>query len=74
MYRGSEAEARRVYSAFGISRTPAPLSRAMERSEKSAHEPEILRRPSGAAKVSGRGPKHSHGSGRSHGRPWTLGP
>ncbi|MGB3633428.1 MAG: zinc ribbon domain-containing protein [Rubrobacteraceae bacterium] len=59
--------ARRIYSAPGISRTPAPLAKALNRSEKSAHEPEIVRQPSSTKKVSGRK------SGHSHGRPWTLG-
>ena len=41
------------------------LSNAMNRVEKSAHEPEVVRRPMGGK---GAGKKHP-----SHGRPWALG-
>ena len=63
---GCGAEARRVYSMPGVKRTDAGLSRAMDRAEKSAHEPEVVRRPKGGAES---GKKHHH----SHGRPWALG-
>ena len=61
---GCGAGARRVYSVPGVKRTGAGLSGAMDRSEKSAHEPEVVRRPAGGA-----APSHKH----DHGRPWTLG-
>ena len=44
-------EARRVYSIPNTRRMPTALSGAMDRAEKSAHEPEVVRRPAG-----GRGP------------------
>lgn len=56
--------ARRVYSMPSTRRMPVGLYRAVNRSEKSASEPEVVRRP-----AAGRGP----GSHHSHGRPWTLG-
>ncbi len=58
------AEAGRVYSVPGIKRMNAGLSRAMDRAEKSAHEPETVRR-----RVGGDEGKHRH----SHGRPWAIG-
>jgi putative FmdB family regulatory protein len=54
--------ARRIYSVPGIIRTPTALSNAINRAEKSAHEPEVAQRP-----VAGVAHQHSHG------RPWTLG-
>jgi hypothetical protein len=45
-------------------RVPAGLSKAMDRAEKSAHEPETVRR-----RVGGDGGKTCH----SHGRPWQVG-
>jgi putative FmdB family regulatory protein len=59
-------EARRVYSMPNTRRMPAALSGAMDRAEKSAHEPEVVRRPAGGT---GSGKRHH----QSHGRPWTLG-
>jgi putative FmdB family regulatory protein len=59
-------EARRVYSMPNTRRMPTALSGAMDRAEKSAHEPEVARRPVGST---GPGKRHRH----SHGRPWTLG-
>lgn len=58
-------EAKRVYSMPNTRRMPAGLSKAMDRSEKSAHEPEVVRHPVGGAT----GKEHRH----SHGRPWALG-
>jgi putative FmdB family regulatory protein len=63
---GCGAEASRVYSMPGVKRMDAGLSRAMDRAEKSAHEPEVVHRPKGGAES---GKKHHH----SHGRPWALG-
>ena len=60
-------EARRVYSMPNTKRMPTALSGAMDRAEKSAHEPEVVRRPEGGTTTSGK--KHRH----SHGRPWALG-
>jgi putative FmdB family regulatory protein len=59
-------EARRVYSMPNTRRMPTALSGAMDRAEKSAHEPEVTRRPVGGT---GSGKGHH----QSHGRPWTLG-
>ncbi|MDP9485233.1 MAG: zinc ribbon domain-containing protein [Actinomycetota bacterium] len=59
-------EARRVYSMPNTRRMPVGLSKAMDRSEKSAYEPEVVRRPVGGTTS---GKKHQH----SHGRPWALG-
>lgn len=61
---GCGAEARRVYTMPNTKRVPAGLSKAMDRAEKSAHEPETVRR-----RVGGEEEKHRHG----HGRPWALG-
>ena len=58
------AEARRVYTMPNTKRVPAGLSKAMDRAEKSAHEPEIVRR-----RIGGDQGKHRH----SHGRPWAMG-
>lgn len=59
-------EARRVYSMPATRRIPTGLSRAMDRSEKSASEPEVVSRPAGKQAAPG---QHNH----SHGRPWALG-
>ena len=61
---GCGAEAGRVYTMPNTKRTPAGLSKAMDRAEKSAHEPEVERRPAG-----GSGGGHRHG----HGPPWAVG-
>ncbi len=39
--------ARRVYSTPNLKTIPTALSNAMNRTEKSAHEPEVVRRPEG---------------------------
>lgn len=44
---GCGTTARRVYSMPNLKTTPAALSNAMNRAEKSAHEPEVARRPEG---------------------------
>ena len=59
-------EARRVYSMPNTKKVPAGLSKAMDRAEKSAHEPEVVRRRAGGMKP---GQEHRH----SQGRPWALG-
>jgi putative FmdB family regulatory protein len=56
-------EARRVYSPPNTRKMPAALSGAMDRAEKSAHEPEVVRRPAGGT-GSGKGHHHSQGSPR----------
>jgi putative FmdB family regulatory protein len=60
-------EARRVYSMPNTRRMPTALSGAMDRAEKSGHEPEVVQRPAAGGASSGK--KHQH----SHGRPWALG-
>ena len=60
-------EARRVYSMPNTRRMPTALSGAMDRAEKSVHEPEVVQRPAAGGASSGK--KHQH----SHGRPWALG-
>ena len=59
-------EARRVYSMPNTRRMPAALSGAMDRAQKSAYQPEVVRRPVGGTRP---GKAHQH----SHGRPWTFG-
>jgi putative FmdB family regulatory protein len=59
--------ARRVYSMPNTRRMPDTLSGAMNRAEKSAHEPEVIQRPAGGGASSNK--KHQH----THGRPWALG-
>ena len=56
--------ARRVYHAPGVRRTDPGFSRSMDRAEKSAHDPDVVRRAAGGAS-----PAHRH----THGRPWALG-
>lgn len=58
------AAARRVYSMPATRRMSTTLYNAIDRSEKSASEPKVVRRPVGGAEK-----KHHH----SHGRPWSLG-
>lgn len=41
------APARRVFAAPGVRRMDAPIRRAREREEKSAHAPEVVSRPEG---------------------------
>ena len=60
-----EGEARRVYSMPNLKSMSPALSGAMDRAEKSAHEPEVARR-----KVGGDHAGHRHVSS---GRPWALG-
>ena len=59
-------EARRVYSIPNTRRMPTALSGAMDSAEKSAREPEVVRRPAGGT-GSGEWGHHSHG------RSWTVG-
>ena len=59
-------EAKRVYSMPNTRRMSVGLSKAMDRAEGSAHEPEVVQRPVGGTTS---GKKHQH----SQGRPWALG-
>jgi putative FmdB family regulatory protein len=55
-----DREARRVYTPPGLVRTPAALSRALNREARSAHKPEVVR-------ARGRGrPLHSGACGHVH--------
>ena len=58
-------ESRRLYAMPSTRRMPAALSGAMNLAEKSAHEPEVVRRPAGG---SSKGHRHGHA-----GRPWAMG-
>jgi putative FmdB family regulatory protein len=52
---------RRIYHMPATSKIPAPLSKAMNRTEKSVHEPEVVRQPSGGTKYrAGHGGHHGH--------------
>jgi putative FmdB family regulatory protein len=53
------APARRRYAAFAVTRPGAPLRRAREREEKSAHAPEVVSKPTGR-------PLHLHHHGHAH--------
>ncbi|QBD80077.1 zinc ribbon domain-containing protein [Ktedonosporobacter rubrisoli] len=63
-----KALARRVYTLPGLVKTPLALSRALYRAEKSAHEPEVVRRASSASQ----GEKPAQIISQSHGRPWQV--
>ncbi len=59
-------KARRVYLMPNTKRMSNALSGAMNRAEKSAHEPEVARRPVEGKRSS---KKHHH----NHERPWMMG-
>ncbi len=59
-----DGEARRVYSMPATKNSPAALSNAMNRVEKSAHEPEVVRRPEGGTLP---GTRYHPGHGGHHG-------
>jgi putative FmdB family regulatory protein len=60
-------EARRIYSMPATKNLSAAFSNAMNRVEKSAHEPEIVRRPKGDALPGTRyHPGHSGHHGHNH--------
>ncbi|WP_220211530.1 FmdB family zinc ribbon protein [Reticulibacter mediterranei] len=61
--------ARRVYTIPGLVKTPPALGRALYRAEKSAYEPEVLRREAATPTEE----KPSHVIYPSHGRPWQIG-
>jgi putative FmdB family regulatory protein len=56
---------RRIFTPPGIARTPAPVRKAREREEKSAHEPDVLSQPRGRPL-----PWHEHKGPQP---PWVLG-
>lgn len=64
-----QAIARRIYTSPGLVKTPPALAQAMYRSEKSAHEPAVMRRtyPVSAEE------KQSQVVYQSHSRPWQIG-
>ena len=52
---------RRVYSIPATKNVPAAFSKAMHRAEKSADQPEVVRRPSGGTRYHpGHGGHHGH--------------
>ncbi len=57
-------EARRIYSMPATKNVPAALSNAMNRVEKSAHEPEVVRHPVGGTLP---GTRYHPGHGGHHG-------
>jgi putative FmdB family regulatory protein len=64
------AEVRRVYTAPGLVKTPPALAQALYRSEKSAYEPEVVKRELPAPQEE----KPLQTIHRSHSRPWQIGP
>jgi putative FmdB family regulatory protein len=64
-----KAAARRVYSAPGLVRTPHAIAKALQREEKSTHEPEVVTRPR-PAREEAAVPAYTY---QRHGRPWQLG-
>lgn len=57
--------ARRVYSMPSTRKMPSALSNAMRRTEKSAHEPEVVRKHAGDP-LPGRRYRPSHGGHHGH--------
>jgi putative FmdB family regulatory protein len=53
--------ARRTYSMPATKNTPTTLSNALNRAEKSAHEPEVARQPTGGTRY-----RTSHGGHHGH--------
>jgi len=51
---GCGAEARRRYTPPNVVRTPVPVARAIERSERSAYEPRVVTRQPGSGSRSRR--------------------
>lgn len=64
-----QGAARRVYTAPGLVKTPPAIAHARYRAEKSAHEPEVVRRAGPVREEE----KPSQVVYRSHGRPWQVG-
>ncbi|MDQ4084099.1 MAG: zinc ribbon domain-containing protein [Actinomycetota bacterium] len=63
---GCGTTAQRVYSMPNLRTTAAALSNAMNRVEKSAHEPGVMRQPEGDA-LPGKRYRLSHGGHGGHG-------
>ena len=57
---GCDTGARRLFTAPGVARMPAAMSRALTMEAKSAHEPAVVSAPRGR-------PMHVHGAGCGHG-------
>ncbi len=64
-----QAAARRVYSLPGLVKTPPALARALYREEKSAHEPEVVRRELPSREE----PRGATVRRQARGRPWQIG-
>ena len=64
-----QTEARRAYTVPGLVKTPPALAHALNRSERSAYEPEVLQRERPQVE----GEKPSQVMYQSHGRPWQIG-
>ncbi len=64
-----QAVARRVYTAPGLVKTPAAMGQALYRAEKSAYEPEVIKREYPVSEEE----KPSQVVYQSHGRPWQIG-
>lgn len=62
---GCDTAARRVYSMPNLKTMPTALSTAMNRTEKSAHEPQVTRRPEGGT-LPGMRYMPSHGGHHGH--------
>ncbi|GAC1375954.1 MAG: hypothetical protein NVSMB44_44670 [Ktedonobacteraceae bacterium] len=58
-----------MYTMPGIARNPAPLTRALDRAHKSAHEPTVVKRQHAAAEEKSSTAATQH----QHGRPWQVG-
>ena len=63
---GCGTTAQRVYYMPNLRTRPTALSNAMNRAEKSAHQPEVVRRPDGGA-LPGKRYRPSHGEHGGHG-------
>ena len=64
-----QSNARRVYTPLGLVKTSVPLTRALDRAQKSAYEPEMIKRRSSTGENRTQGSaSHSH-----NGRPWQIG-
>lgn len=64
-----ETVAKRLYSIPGLVKTPPALAKALHRAEKSAYEPEVIKREYPVPEEG----KPSQVVYQSHGRPWQVG-
>jgi len=62
-----QAAVKRVYTLPGVTKTSAPLTRALDRAQKSAYEPEVVKRQQTTTEARPAPVRHQHG------RPWQLG-